>query len=363
MMPSDLKPNSLTKTTLEFSNRVIQAEDIPAIFSLLNQHKTVTCLKLTGNQMGDTEAKTLASLLENDTQLTTLDLSDNKIRTPGFYALARALEKNKTLITLDLTDNLKCFSFDLAKKIDEQSIFLTIRQFSKALKPNQTILHINLVKAMDLPLELKIPINDETDPHVFKNIYGDMSGIFLYHTEIVPQLQRNKALADPLKIKNEIQSFLPSDLAHIVSQYTGSLPKELDPAYPDLSKFSYLSKRMDDLSKKTDEILNKSKPKSKMVKPEPTSLEKTWKKLCNLVQNILAFFRSKLGKTTSTNQNNIHSSTQNNTPAHNTINPPPTPTASPPATQDNSGTIKPALQASLITDDPEKMSFNQKSKI
>ncbi len=122
--------SSLSHTQSLFSPFPVAIQSIMGPTLLIPKGKTN--LNLTGQKIGDEEAKQLAKALKTNSTLTTLILKNNKIGDDGAKALATALKTNKTLTTLNLSDN----------RIDDEGA----KALAEALKTNRTLAILNLKK-------------------------------------------------------------------------------------------------------------------------------------------------------------------------------------------------------------------------
>ncbi|CAN0207181.1 unnamed protein product, partial [Scytosiphon promiscuus] len=79
--------------------------DLSSIAQALADHKSLTRLNLTHNEIGPRGATQLANALRQNKSLTELDLRENSLGPRGIKAIADALASNDTMQTLHLQDN------------------------------------------------------------------------------------------------------------------------------------------------------------------------------------------------------------------------------------------------------------------
>jgi Ran GTPase-activating protein (RanGAP) involved in mRNA processing and transport len=96
----------------------------------LKNNKTLTTLKLDGNNIDTALAKDIMGIFESNTSLTTLILGNNKIDVTGVEHLSNMLKTNKTLTFLDLGSNI--------------GIRYNITSLTNALKTNKTLKTLDL---------------------------------------------------------------------------------------------------------------------------------------------------------------------------------------------------------------------------
>ncbi|CAM9647757.1 unnamed protein product [Ectocarpus sp. 12 AP-2014] len=92
---------SLRELELEWEG----VRDLSSIAQALGEHKSLTRLNLTHNEIGPRGAVQLAAALRNNKSLTELDLRENSLGPSGMKSIADALASNETMRTLHLQDN------------------------------------------------------------------------------------------------------------------------------------------------------------------------------------------------------------------------------------------------------------------
>ena len=99
-----IQTNKITKLNLHDS-WISGEDDWDLLAQFLKDNKTITLLKLRGNNIDDKGAKALAKLLEHNNTLTSVDLLGNNIDDEGAKVLAELLKVNKNIISLSLRGN------------------------------------------------------------------------------------------------------------------------------------------------------------------------------------------------------------------------------------------------------------------
>lgn len=125
--------------------------------TLMEISKTLVCLNISGNKIGESFSIICKGLMNNKT-MTHLNLADNKIADNGATTMAEVLKKNKTLISLNLTSNkitstgaiilgeaLACNSALLSLILDNNTIGdYGSSALGEALKVNKALLVVDL---------------------------------------------------------------------------------------------------------------------------------------------------------------------------------------------------------------------------
>jgi Ran GTPase-activating protein (RanGAP) involved in mRNA processing and transport len=124
-----LKENTkITKLNLLKSN--LGKDGAEELADMLKENKKIKTLNLSNSNLGKDGAKALADMLKENKTLTELDLSLNNIGDKGAEELAKALKENTTLTTLKLSDN----------NIGDKGA----KVLAEALKENKTLTKLDL---------------------------------------------------------------------------------------------------------------------------------------------------------------------------------------------------------------------------